>query len=131
MSPGDQQAAELLGNAVVMFVVKVIGFLIVLAIVRWGLDIGRILKNQKETNRLLEEIRDRIGGQDPDRGLRLAPDQKLWIGAPGSDTNEDPAAGDLSRGKTDWEGRATIAIILAILLLLGIIVAIGHFSSPR
>jgi hypothetical protein len=60
MSPTDQQFAEQLGGAVLVWPIKIIGFLIVLAIVRWGLDIGRILKNQRETIELLGQIRDRL-----------------------------------------------------------------------
>lgn len=60
MSPLDQQIAEQIGGSVFAFVVKAVGFLVVLAIVRWGLDIGRILKNQKETIWVLEEIRNRL-----------------------------------------------------------------------
>jgi hypothetical protein len=63
ITPEDQALAEKLGGAVLIWPLKIIGFLIILAVVRWGLDIGRILKNQNETIKLLGEIRDRLGSQ--------------------------------------------------------------------
>jgi len=63
MSPADQQVAQYLGGAILVIVGATIGFLVILAIVRWGLDIPRILKNQKETIRVLEEIRNRLGNE--------------------------------------------------------------------
>lgn len=49
-----------LGSAVLAFVWKVIVFLFVLAMLHWGLEMGRIVKNQRRTIEILEEIRDKV-----------------------------------------------------------------------
>jgi hypothetical protein len=52
-----------LGTAVLGFIWKALVFLFVLAMLHWALDMGKIVKNQRRTIELLEEIRDAVGRQ--------------------------------------------------------------------